>query len=124
MANQRSEQWAATVNNMYSSWLGNGLGANGHKVLGLEDAHVVADGGLVKLYCENGVIGFSLWLFLVITALKRGVSDIASSYAPLGIVVIALLQSIGSNILAFQICAPVFWFALGMLGRDKITVDN
>ncbi len=121
---QRSEQWVAAVNNMYSSWLGNGLGANGHKALGLEDAHVVADGGLVKLYCENGVLGFSLWLFLVITALKRGISNIASSYAPLGIVVIALLQSIGSNILAFQICAPVFWFALGMLGRDKITVDN
>ncbi|HOO28742.1 MAG TPA: hypothetical protein PLU43_09770, partial [Lachnospiraceae bacterium] len=28
---QRSEQWVAAVNNMFSSWLGNGLGANGHK---------------------------------------------------------------------------------------------
>ncbi|MCR5591573.1 MAG: hypothetical protein K6F73_08565 [Lachnospiraceae bacterium] len=110
---QRSEQWVAAVNNMYSSWIGNGLGANGHKALGIEDAHVIADGGLVKLYCENGVIGFSLWVYLLFLALSDGAKNIRERYAEAGIIAVAVLQSIGSNMLAFQICAPVFWFAVG-----------
>ncbi len=110
---QRSEQWVAAVNNMYSSWIGNGLGANGHRALGFEDAHVIADGGLVKMYCENGVLGFSLFIYLLYLALGDGIRNIREHYAEVGIIVAALLQSIGSNILAFQICAPVFWFAIG-----------
>ena len=115
---QRSEQWVAAVNNMYSSWIGNGLGANGHRAIGIEDAHVIADGGLVKFYCENGVIGFSLFAYLLILALSGGIKNIREHYAEVGIVVAALLQSIGSNILAFQLCAPVFWFAVGRCCMD------
>ena len=112
---ERSEQWVAAVNNMYSTWLGNGLGANGHRALGIEGAHVIADGGLVKLYCENGVLGFSIWLYLIILAVKRGMKNIRAYYAELGIIAIGILQSIGSNMLAFQFCAPIFWFAIGRI---------
>lgn len=115
---QRSEQWIAAVNNMYSTWLGNGLGANGHKAIGIEGAHVIADGGLVKLYCENGVLGFSMWLYLLILVIKKGVKNIRSYYAELGIIAIGLLQSIGSNMLAFQLCTPIFWFAIGRINED------
>lgn len=110
---QRSEQWVAAVNNMYSSWIGNGLGANGHRAIGIEDAHVIADGGLVKLYCENGVIGFSLFAYLLFLVLSDGIKNIRKHYVEVGIIVVGLLQSIGSNMLAFQICAPIFWFAIG-----------
>lgn len=110
---QRSEQWVAAVNNMYSSWIGNGLGANGHRAIGIEDAHVIADGGLVKLYCENGVIGFSLFAYLLFLVLSDGIKNIRKNYVEVGIIVVGLLQSIGSNMLAFQICAPIFWFAIG-----------
>lgn len=116
---QRSEQWVAAVNNMYSTWLGNGLGANGHKALGIEDAHVIADGGLIKLYCENGVVGFSLWIFILVLACRRGFKRIAERYAELGIVAVAILQSIGSNMLAFQLCTPIFWFAIGRLCEER-----
>lgn len=112
---ERSEQWVAAVNNMYSTWLGNGLGANGHRALGIENAHVIADGGLVKLYCENGVLGFSLWLYLLILTFKRGLKKIGTYYTELGIIAIGILQSIGSNMLAFQFCAPIFWFAIGKI---------
>ncbi len=120
---QRSEQWVAAVNNMYSSWIGNGLGANGHRALGIEDAHVIADGGLVKLYCENGVIGFSLFVYLIWLALSDGVKAIRTHYVEVGIIVVALLQSIGSNMLAFQICTPILWYSLGScISKDKNTV--
>ena len=112
---ERSEQWVAAVNNMYSTWLGNGLGANGHRALGLENAHVIADGGIIKLYCESGVIGFSMWVYLLILAFKRGLPRFAACYTELGIVAVIILQSIGSNMLAFQLCTPIFWFAMGRL---------
>ncbi len=111
---QRSEQWVAAVNNMFSSWTGNGLGANGHRAIGLEDAHVIADGGLVKLYCENGVLGFSMFAYLLLLSLRIGIADIRKYYAEVGIITVMLLQSIGSNMIALQLCAPVFWFAVGV----------
>ena len=108
----------AAVNNMYDFWIGNGLGANGHRALGIEDAHVIADGGLVKLYCENGIVGFSLWAYLMFLCLESGVKNIRKYYAETGILVVGILQSIGSNVLAFQICAPIFWFAAGKMMED------
>ena len=110
---ERSEQWIAAVNNMYSTWLGNGLGANGHKALGIEDAHVIADGGLVKLYCEQGIFGFSMFIYIMILSLRKGLKNLGTSYVELGIVAVALLQSVGSNILAFQLTTPIFWYAVG-----------
>ena len=116
---ERSEQWVAAVNNMYSTWIGNGLGANGHRALGIEDAHVIADGGLVKLYCEEGVIGFSVFLFIVLNAVKKGLGDIKDFYVELGLIAVTLLQSIGSNVIAFQLAAPIFWFAIGRINCSE-----
>lgn len=116
---QRSEQWVAAVNNMYSSWFGNGLGANGHKAIGVEGAHVIADGGLVKLYCEEGVIGFSLFIYILFLAIQNGIKSIEKRFAEIGIIVSALLMSIGSNVVAFQLVMPVFWYAVGRLGRNE-----
>ncbi len=116
---ERSEQWIAAINNMYSTWFGNGLGANGHKALGIEDAHVIADGGLIKLYCEEGIIGLSLYVYLMILTMKKGLSNMKAHFVEIGIIAIALLQSIGSNILAFQPVAPIFWFAIGRINSQE-----
>ncbi len=112
---QRSEQWVAAVNNMYSTWLGNGLGANGHRAIGVEDAFVVADGGIVKMYCEQGIFGFSMFIYIMILTFKKGIGNIKEYCAEVGIMAAMLLQSIGSNILAFQLAGPVFWFAVGRI---------
>ena len=112
---ERSEQWVAAVNMMFSSWIGNGLGANGHRALGIEGVKVIADGGLVKLFCEDGVIGFSIFVYLLILTVKRGIKHFSDCYAELGIIGMLLLQSIGSNVLSFQLIAPVFWYAVGRI---------
>ena len=121
---ERSEQWIAAVNNMYSTWLGNGLGANGHMAIGLEDAHVVADGGLIKSYCEQGIFGFSMFLYILILSFKKGLGNIKEYCAEVGILAAAILQSIGSNILSFQLAAPVFWFAIGRIQADENKKDE
>lgn len=112
---ERSEQWVAAVNNMYSSWFGNGLGANGHKAIGIEGAHVIADGGLIKMYCEEGVLGFSLFVYILFLTLMKSVKNIGRDYAEFGVILAALLLSIGSNVLAFQLVTPIFWFAIGRI---------
>ena len=116
---EKSEQWIAAVNNMYSTWLGNGLGANGHRALYIEGTHVIADGGLVKMYCEQGIFGFSIFIYLMILTLKKGILNVQSHYVELGIIFIALLSSVGSNILAFQLTCPIFWYAVGMVNAKN-----
>ena len=110
---ERSEQWIAAVNNMYSTWLGNGLGANGHRAIGIDGAHVIADGGLVKLYCEEGIVGFSLFIYMIILCFTKNKGKLSELYVEFGIIAAMLLQSIGSNIICFQLAVPIFWFAIG-----------
>lgn len=112
---ERSEQWVAAVNNMYSSWFGNGLGANGHRAIGIEGAHIIADGGLIKMYCEEGVLGFSVFVYILFLTIRKGIGNIKEMSAEIAIVVMALLLSIGSNVLAFQMVTPIFWFAIGQI---------
>ena len=101
------------MNTLYNTWLGNGLGANGHKALEYEGAHVIADGGLVKLFCEEGVIGFSIFLFILFLVCRAACKNLEDYYIEIGIIAITLLSSIGSNIIAFQLTTPIFWFAVG-----------
>lgn len=111
---ERSEQWVGAVNNMYNLWLGNGLGANGHRANGITE-HLVADGGLAKLFVELGIIGMSIFLFMMLLCFKYGLKNLRLNAAEIGIVAVTLLQSIGSNILEFQLATPIFWFAVGCL---------
>ncbi len=109
---QRSDSWVGAVNNMKNLWLGNGLGANGHRAAGITD-HLIADGGLAKMFCELGILGMSVFIFLMILVFKKGTKHLMECAAELGIIAITLLQSIGSNMLEFQLATPIFWFAVG-----------
>lgn len=109
---QRSDQWVGAVNNMKNLWLGNGLGASGHRAVYLND-YIVADGGLVKMFCELGIIGASIFAFMLILIFKKGSKHLYECAGELAIIAVTLLQSIGSNILEFQIATPIFFFAVG-----------
>lgn len=124
---QRSEQWVAAINNMpgqwYGQWFGNGLGANGHKAIHVEGAFPVPDGGLVKLYCEEGAIGFALFVYIMIVLFRNGIKNLKNCFCELGIIGTALLMSIGSNIIAFQLCMPIFWLAGGVLASEASNMN-
>lgn len=113
---QRSEQWVAAMNNMHGAWLGNGLGANGHRALYIsENVHVVADGGLVKLFCEEGCIGFGLFIYILAVLIAKGIKNLKLCYTEIAIIVSILLMSIGANVIAFQLCTPLMWYAFGAI---------
>ena len=114
---QRSDQWVGAANNMANIWLGNGLGANGHRALGIQE-HIIADGGLAKLYCEMGIIGTSIFIFLMILILKRAFRNLEKSSAETGIVLVTLLVSIGSNMMSFALAVPVLYYAIGAITKN------
>ncbi len=122
---QRSDSWVSAANNMKNIWLGNGLGANGHRAAGIQP-YIVADGGLAKVFCEMGIIGTSIFIFMMILLFKKGSRKLLFCAAELGIVGITLLQCIGSNMLEFQLSTPIFWFAVGrcasVIAQDTLTV--
>ncbi len=114
---ERSDQWVGAVNNMSSLWLGNGLGANGHRAAGYTE-HMIADGGIAKLYCEMGVAGTSLFVFLLILVLRKGSAHLKENCAELGLIIITLLVSTGSNVMSFALSVPILYFAIGAVVSD------
>ena len=136
---ERSETWIAAVNNMENFWIGDGLGSHGHRAVDYQ-MYIVADGGLVKLYAEMGLIGTSLIIFVAalvyIKSCRTGRAAQAAAAGDtkrklslvvpeLAIITSAILMSIGSNVLEIELCAPIAYFALGravkLLNEDKIT---
>ncbi|MCR5485926.1 MAG: hypothetical protein K6F35_00195 [Lachnospiraceae bacterium] len=109
---ERSEQWVGAVNNMKNMWLGDGLGSHGHRAAGYAE-HVVADGGLVKLYCEAGIIGTSFFIFFMLLILRKGYRNLERTGAEMAVITGALLLSIGSNVLTFELAVPIVFFAAG-----------
>ncbi|MCR5651849.1 MAG: hypothetical protein K6F86_11790 [Lachnospiraceae bacterium] len=109
---ERSESWVAAVNDMKNMWLGDGLGSRGHRAAEFQ-TYIVADGGLVKLYTEMGIIGTSLIIFLLVLVFLKAVRKPRIVIPEICVIICALLMSIGSNVLEIQICAPVVYFALG-----------
>ena len=134
---ERSESWITAVNNMEIFWIGDGLGSRGHRAAPYEE-YIVADGGLVKLYAEMGLIGTSMIIFVLalvyIKAFKgqeQGSAGQSSSGRKLSLVVpelaivtSAILMSIGSNVLEMEICAPIVYFALGRAVRLLGTMED
>ena len=113
---ERSETWVAAVNDMKNMWLGDGLGSRGHRAAPFQ-TYIVADGGLVKLYTEMGIIGTSLIIFILVLIFLKAVRKPGKVVPEIAVIVCAILMSIGSNVLETQICAPVVYFALGSAVR-------
>ncbi len=114
---QRSDQWVGAANNMFNKWLGNGLGANGHRAIGYTE-HLIADGGIAKLYVEMGIIGTSLFVFLMLLILKRGFKNLKKTAPEVGIIIVTLLISIGSNMMSFALAVPVLYYAIGAIAHE------
>ena len=114
---ERSIQWVSASNNMYSTWLGNGLGANGHGVYGIEGGHVITEGGLVKLFCELGVIGFSLFIYTPFYLCLKNLKNFKALYTEYLIAGLMLISSVFFNSTAFLFFTPVFWYSLGIMRR-------
>lgn len=123
---ERSGSWVDGIKSMKNIWFGDGLGSHGHRAARFQP-YIVADGGLVKLYTEMGIIGTAMIVFVVIMVYVRSVKGkekkISLVVPELAVIASAILMSIGSNVLEMELCAPIVYFALGRAVR-KLYENN
>jgi O-antigen ligase len=115
---ERSDTWFSAINNSPNIILGSGLGSVGHKALGFTK-YYVHDGSYFKILAETGIIGFSLFMTMLILTYVRFYSTKKDYRLEISIITILLFQAIGSNVLAFQTLLPVFWFSIGRIWSYK-----
>ena len=78
--------------------------------------------------CLNAVL--PMFIYIVILAFRKGGENVREYCVELGVIAVALLQSVGSNILAFQLTTPIFWYAVGRMFADEgplkkeVTIDK
>ena len=113
---ERTGSWVDGINSMKNILIGDGLGSHGHRAAGFQP-YIVADGGLVKLYTEMGIIGTALIVSVVLTVFIKSVTGkkkkLSLIVPELAVITSAILMSIGSNVLEMELCAPIVYFALG-----------
>ncbi len=114
---ERAGFWVNVVNRTHNIWLGDGLGSRGHRAAEYQQ-YIVADGGLVKLYVEMGLIGTSLIIFVVYLVYIKSIKNVSRTVPEIAIITSAILMSIGSNVLEMELCAPIVYFALGRAVRQ------
>ena len=90
----------------------------------LDDNYVVNDNSYLLILCETGIIGLGLFLLLLIQTLYRGCKKIKSVYFEMSVIIILLLQGIGSNIFEFQQLMPLFWFCMGRCNRQSMHLSQ
>lgn len=116
MFSSRTGQWVYGLKN--SNWIaGSGYGARGHKAMGY-GAAAIADGSWVMLLCEIGIIGISIFIAIIIKTFGKGLYCLRSNLGALCVIAIICLQSVGSNILEFQITTPLLWMSIGEIAAS------
>lgn len=115
---ERDSQWTGVLYNSPNIILGAGLGSVGHHAIGSVGYHV-PDGGLVKLLAEFGIIGFSIFIVIILQSFLKGIKFLMPLYREVLVVFVCVMQSIGSNILSFQQVVPLFWFCLGVIASYR-----
>ncbi len=119
---ERTGFWVNVVNRTHNIWLGDGLGSRGHRAAEYQQ-YIVADGGLVKLYVEMGLIGTSLIIFVVSLVYIKSIKKANKVIAEIAIITSAILMSIGSNVLEIELCTPIVYMALGRAVKKLNEVD-
>lgn len=118
----RSDQWLTVTRLGLRIVFGNGLGSMSHRAVEYSTA-LVNDGGYFKLLGELGLVGFGLFLLVLLATAniifnKRCLGSVSLEAC---IILLFLIQSIGSNGLFFQDSAPLFWIAIGFISsREQV----
>lgn len=106
---ERSSSWYESIKNVDSLFWGNGFGSFSH-YLAQYKVPILADSYFLLLIAENGIIGFLIFALLILVSIKDCFKNRSVYFY---IVCFILIQSIGSNMLEFQLITPIFWYSLG-----------
>lgn len=118
MFSVREFTWLPAIRNVNNLLIGSGLGTVGHRALGINQ-YYVTDGYFIKLLCEVGIIGITLFVIICISSIYTGFKNWKKNDISILMIIFILLQCIGSNILSTQIIAPIFWICIGICNNKN-----
>lgn len=118
MLSERNYTWAVAIKNINNLFIGNGLGTVGHRALGI-NANFVTDGYYIKMICEIGIVGFLFFILIIISSIFNAMKNWKLNDISILMIIFILIQCIGSNVLATQIIAPMFWLAIGICSTNR-----
>lgn len=111
MFTSRTNQWESAIDIFLEYPLGYGLGSAGHKsaTLGLS---VVPDGNYFRILVETGIFGILTFSGFNIQGLKSSWQKNKYLFV---ILIIYLLQAIGTNVFDLMYSSFIYWFILGYI---------
>ena len=116
---ERAGNWRENINGLGVEMIwGKGLGSYGH-LAGAIGYKGVFDSQYVLMLVENGIIGILLFFLSVCMAFRRFSGRYCESCVPMLIVVVFLIQCIGSNVLEMPLPATLFWFSLSYMQKSS-----
>lgn len=120
---ERSESWQRLFDNT-NVLIGRGLGTSGHRARDVSAFDTVTDGNYVKMIGEIGIIGTLLFTNICLSCLIRHFRQNNTDGAAVFVILFILVQALGSNIIALQITAPVFWMMMGLYAADETKTNG
>lgn len=115
---ERSSEWSYAFENGFMTITGMGLATGGQRAIGLSNS-TINDGNYFKMIYEIGLIGFAIFIIIVLLTISLSIKKIRTTGIYLIIISGFLIQAIGSNILTFQFVAPLFWYCIGIIDKKQ-----
>ena len=81
--------------------------------LGMSISGEAMDGGIVKLFCETGVLGLILWIILMATVWRLALSNKKYSFVVVSMIVVLFINSVFIDIFDASKVMMAFWFIVG-----------
>lgn len=115
----RMNQYTTSLMNMDNYLLGDGLGAASSFARKYGFAGVT-DGEYVRIFAENGLIGVSIFIALIIYTVKKMFEKWKECKWEILVVLYFFAASFVSNSLSINLLyAPIFWFCMGRLWINR-----
>ncbi len=108
----RTEQITTTLASWENFITGNGLGSAGSKARSLGYPGI-SDGNYIKLLVEEGVIGFGIFIVLMITTFLKALKNFKYLSMECCVVGALIFTMLGSDSLMFTYYIVPYWYAIG-----------
>lgn len=119
MSRGRSKQYENVFSIWDSPFLGNGLGS-ASSVARQYGFKGVTDGEYVRILVETGIIGFSLFVFIVVSSFLKAYKELKYYLMEFLVILFYLGACVGANALSLHtIIAPIFWYSLGRVYNNN-----
>lgn len=116
---ERSYQMDLLANYWYNPIFGHGIGSGGSVARSM-GYPAVSDCYYIELLFENGIIGFLLFVNIMVKTLKRAYRNYRYYAIELAFIGFVLCACIGSNTLSMSfICVFPFWYCIGRVWNDS-----